>query len=117
MRTVEEAAAKGHERATLALDLFCYILAKSIAALVVPLGRLDALVFTGGIGENSSTVREMTIARLGFLGLTLDPAANATHGRAQNGRITTGTKPQALVVPTNEELMIAQDSAQIARGA
>jgi len=117
MRTVEGAAAEGNERAELALDLFCYVLAKSIAALVVPLGRLDALVFTGGIGENSTTVREMTIARLGFLGLALDPAANATHGRVQHGRITTGTKPQALVVPTNEELMIAQDSAQIARGA
>ena len=90
MRTVEEAAAGGNERAKLALDLFCYVLAKAIAALVVPLGRLDALVFTGGIGENSTTVRQMTIGRLGFLGLTLDAAANATHGRAQGGRITTG---------------------------
>jgi acetate kinase len=117
MRTVEEAASNGNERAKLALDIFCYVLAKTIAALVVPLGRLDALVFTGGIGENSTTVREMTIARLGFLGLALDPAANASHGRAQRGRITIGTKPQALVVPTNEELMIAEDSAQIARGA
>ena len=117
MRTVEEAAANGNERAKLALDIFCYVLAKAIAALVVPLGRLDALVFTGGIGENSTTVREMTIARLGFLGLALDEAANAKHGRTQNGRITIGTKPQALVVPTNEELMIAEDAAQIARGA
>ncbi|MCL4806900.1 MAG: acetate kinase, partial [Thermoanaerobaculia bacterium] len=74
-------------------------------------------VFTGGIGENSTTVRAMTIAHLGFLGLTLDPAANAGHGRSQNGRITTGTKPQALVVPTNEELMIAEDAERIAREA
>ena len=117
MRTVEEAAAAGHERARLALDLFSYLLAKTIAALVVPLGRLDALVFTGGIGENSTTVRSMTIERLGFLGLTLDAAANATHGRSQNGRVTTGTRPQALVVPTNEELMIAEDAERIARGA
>ncbi len=117
MRTVEEAAANGNDRAKLALDLFCYVLAKAIAALVVPLGRLDALVFTGGIGENSTTVRAMTLARLGFLGLTLDEAANAKHGRAQHGRITTGTKPQALVVPTNEELMIAEDAERIARGA
>lgn len=117
MRTVEEAASNGNDRAKLALDIFCYVLAKTIAALVVPLGRLDALVFTGGIGENSTTVRAMTLARLGFLGLALDEAANATHGRAQHGRITTGTKPQALVVPTNEELMIAEDAAQIARGA
>ena len=117
MRTVEEAASNGNDRAKLALDIFCYVLAKTIAALVVPLGRLDALVFTGGIGENSTTVREMTIARLGFLGLALDEAANAKHGRTQNGRVTIGTKPQALVVPTNEELMIAEDAAQIARGA
>jgi acetate kinase len=117
MRTVEEAAAKGDERARLALDLFCYVLSKTIAALVVPLGRLDALVFTGGIGENSTTVRSMTIERLGFLGLTLDAAANATHGRGQHGRITTTTRPQALVVPTNEELMIAEDAERIARGA
>ena len=117
MRTVEEAAANGNDRAKLALDLFCYVLAKAIAALVVPLGRLDALVFTGGIGENSTTVRAMTLTRLGFLGLALDEAANAKHGRAQHGRITTGTKPQALVVPTNEELMIAEDAERIARGA
>ncbi|HPA51019.1 MAG TPA: acetate kinase [Thermoanaerobaculia bacterium] len=117
MRTVEEAASNGNDRAKLALDIFCYVLAKTIAALVVPLGRLDALVFTGGIGENSTTVRAMTLGRLGFLGLALDEAANAKHGRAQHGRITTGTKPQALVVPTNEELMIAEDAAQIARGA
>ncbi len=116
MRTVEEAAAGGNERAKLALDLFCYGLAKTIAALVVPLGRLDALVFTGGIGENSTTVRQMTIGRLGFLGLTLDAAANATHGRAQGGRITNGERPQALIVPTNEELMIAEDAERIARG-
>ena len=115
MRTVEAEAAKGHERAHLAFDLFCYLLAKSIAGLVVPLGRLDALVFTGGIGENSVTVRARTVQHLGFLGLTIDPSANATHGRGQGGRITREVRPQALVVPTNEELMIAMDTADIAR--
>jgi acetate kinase len=115
MRTIEEAASGGHERARLAFDIFCYVLAKSIAALVVPLGRLDALVFTGGIGENSVAVRERTVGHLGFLGLTIDPDANATHGRGQDGRITEEVRPQALVVPTNEELMIAMDTAQIAR--
>ena len=115
MRTVEEAAGNGHDRATLALELFCYVLAKSTASLVVPLGRLDALAFTGGIGENSATVRAKTLGYLGFLGLTVDPAANARHGKDQHGRITTGTRPQALVVPTNEELMIAMDTAEIAQ--
>jgi acetate kinase len=115
MRTVEAAAAGGHARARLAFDVFCYVLAEAIAALVVPLGRLDALVFTGGIGENSVAVRERTVTHLGFLGLTIDPEANAAHGRGQNGRITEEVRPQALVVPTNEELMIALDTAEIAR--
>lgn len=113
LRTIEQAAGEGHERARLAIDIFCYVLAKTIAALVVPLGRLDALVFTGGIGENSTLVRARVVGHLGFLGLALDAAANETHGRAQSGRITTGTRPQALVVPTNEELMIAMDTAEI----
>ena len=117
MRTIENAAADGHARSRFAFDLFCYVLAKAIAALVVPLGRLDALVFTGGIGENSVAVRERTVAHLGFLGLTIDPEANAAHGRGQSGRITEETRPQALVVPTNEELMIALDTAEIARRA
>ena len=117
MRTIEEAASQGHERARLAFDLFCYVLAKSIAGLVVPLGRLDALVFTGGIGENSVAVRARTVEHLGFLGLTIDPGANATHGRGRNGRITKDVRPQALVVPTNEELMIAMDTADIAQQA
>jgi acetate kinase len=115
MRTIEDAAAGGHERARLAFDIFCYVLAKAIAALVVPLGRLDALVFTGGIGENSVAVRDRTVGHLGFLGLTIDPEANAAHGRGQHGRITEEMRPQALVVPTNEELMIALDTAEIAR--
>jgi len=116
MRTIEEAAAAGHPRARLAFDLFCSILAKSIASLVVPLGRLDALVFTGGIGENSTAVRERTVSHLGFLGLVLDPDANAAHGRGRHGRITTGERPQALVVATNEELLIALDTAEIVGG-
>ncbi len=114
MRTVSEAAAKGNARAELAVELFCYILAKSVASLVVPLGRLDALVFTGGIGENAAPIRARTVAQLGFLGLTLDPALNATGGKGAQGRITTGTRPQAVVVNTNEELMIAMDTAEIA---
>ncbi len=117
MRTVEDAAAAGHERAVLALDLFCYVLAKAIASLVVPLGRLDALVFTGGIGENSTAVRERTVTHLRFLGLSIDHEANQSHGRHQGGRISKELRPQALVVPTNEELMIAMDTAEIARNA
>ncbi len=113
MRTVEQAAEGGHERARLAIEIFCYVLAKTVAALVVPLGRLDALVFTGGIGENATSVRARVIGHLGFLGLELDEQANATHGRERAGRITASLRPQALVVNTNEELMIASDTAAI----
>ncbi len=68
-----------------------------------------------GIGENSALVRARVVEQLGFLGLELDPALNAKHGREHQGRITVGTRPQALVVPTNEELMIAMDTSEIAQ--
>jgi acetate kinase len=113
MRTVQDAAARGDERARLALDVFVHRLAKAIAGLVTSLDRLDALVFTGGIGENSAVVRGLVLARLGFLGLAEDPEANAAHGRATGGRISRSAPVQALVVPTDEELMIARDTARL----
>jgi acetate kinase len=75
MRAVEAAAAGGNERARLALEVFVHRLAKAIAGMVVSLEWFDALVFTGGIGENSSLVRSLVLGRLGFLGLTGDPGA------------------------------------------
>jgi acetate kinase len=116
MRTVEAAAAAGNEGARLALDVFVYRLAKAIAALVVGLQRLDALVFTGGIGENSAVVRGRVLGRLGFLGLAEDAEANASHGRHTGGRISLAGPVQALVVPTDEELMIARDTARVIAG-
>jgi acetate kinase len=116
MRTVEAAAGQGNERARLALDVFVHRLAKAIAGLVTSLERLDALVFTGGIGENSAVVRGLVLGRLGFLGLTEDPAANAGHGQSTGGRISRPGPVQALVVPTDEELMIARDTARLIAG-
>ncbi len=113
MRTVVAAAVDGNERARLALDVFAHRLSKAIAGLVVGLGRLDALVFTGGIGENSPVVRSMVLSRLGFLGLTEDPRANARHGRDTAGRISVAGPVVALVVPTDEELTIARDTARV----
>ncbi len=113
MRAVESAAADGNERARLALEVFVYRLAKAVAAMVVGLERLDALVFTGGIGENSAEVRSLVLARLAFLGLAEDPGANARHGRATGGRISPDGPVLALVVPTDEELMIARDTARL----
>jgi acetate kinase len=117
MRTIQDAAGKGDERARLALDVFVHRLAKAVAALTASLGGLDALVFTAGIGEHSPVVRSEVLARLGFLGLTEDPAANAAHGRATNGRISLPGPVQALVVPTDEELMIARDTARLVPGS
>jgi len=113
MRTVEAGAARGDERAQLALDVFVHRLAKAIAGLVTNLEWLDALVFTGGIGENSPVVRGLVLRRLGFLGLAEDLEANAVHGRSTGGRISRPGPVQALVVPTDEELMIARDTARL----
>ena len=116
MRTIEAAAAAGNERAQLALEVFVHRLSKAIAGLVVGLGRLDALVFTGGIGENSAGVRSLVLSRLGFLGLAEDTQANAGHGRHTAGRISLAGPVVALVVPTDEELMIARDTAGVLTG-
>jgi acetate kinase len=116
MRTVETAAAAGNERAWLALEVFVHRLAKAIAAMVVGLGRLDALVFTAGIGEHSAEIRGRVLASLGFLGLAEDTEANARHGRDTGGRISPDGPVLALVVPTDEELMIARDSARLIAG-
>jgi acetate kinase len=113
MRTVQVSAAEGNERARLALEVFVHRLAKAIAGMVVGLERLDALVFTAGIGENSAFVRRRVLARLGFLGLSEDAEANARHGRDTGGRISPVGPAVAMVVPTDEELMIARDTARL----
>jgi acetate kinase len=112
LRTLQEAAVNGHAGADLAIAVFCYRLAKAIAALTVALGRLNALVFTGGIGEHSALVRARTLARLGFLGLSEDTVANAAHG-PDHGRISQSGGTFALVIPTDEELLIARDTAEL----
>jgi acetate kinase len=113
MLTLERAAREGHERARLAIEKFCYSVAKQAAGMFVSLGRVDALVFTGGIGENQVEVRAQIVELLRFSGLVLDPKQNAVHGRGASGRITRSTSPMAAVIPTNEEYMIAQDTAEI----
>ncbi len=116
MRSIQAAVAAGDERAQLALEVFVHRLAKAIAGLVTSLDRLDALLFTGGIGEHSVLVRHLVLGRLGFLGLTEDTEANARHGQGTRGRISAPGPVQALVVPTDEELMIARDTARLIAG-
>jgi acetate kinase len=117
MRTILQAAESGDERARLALDVFVHRLARAVAGLTASLGGLDALVFTAGIGEHSPAVRSAVLARLGFLGLAEDPGANAAHGQLSGGRISLPGPVQALVVPTDEELMIARDTARLVAGS
>lgn len=113
-RALEEAAAAGNADAQQALALFAHRLARHIGGLVASLERFDALVFTGGIGENSSLLRRMTVERLKAFGLKLDDAANDAAIRGNTGRIDAGQGPALLVVATNEEWMIASDTAHLA---
>lgn len=112
-RELEQARLEGHAGATLALEVFCYRLAKYVASMAVPLGRLDALIFTGGIGENSRFVREKTLSHLGVLGFQVDPEKNAGRVGGQSGPITREGGALALVVGTNEELMIALQTEKV----
>lgn len=116
MREILAEEGKGHERAKIAIDAFCYRLRKYIGAYVAALGGLDALIFTGGIGENAPAIRARTLAGLGVLGLELDPGANeAAIGR--EARISAATSRAAvLVIPTNEELLIARDTVRLVDG-
>ncbi|MDX2004906.1 MAG: acetate kinase [Meiothermus sp.] len=117
MRELEGAAASGHAGAKLAIEVFCYRLAKYVAAMSVPLGRTDALIFTGGIGENSALVRAKVLGWLGVLGFRVDEAKNTATIRGQAGVITAPGSTVAMVVNTNEELMIAWETrAVLARG-
>ncbi len=114
MRELEAAADQGDAGARLALDVFAYRLAKYVASLTVPLGGLDVLVFTGGIGENSAPVRAATLRHLAHLGLVLDEQANERCVRGVAGVITREDQsPLAIVVPTDEELVIARDAAAL----
>jgi len=115
MRTVCDAARDGSESAALAVEVFCYRVAKAVGALAVALGRLDAVVFTGGIGEHSDEVRAAVLARLGVLGLREDAEANLSDGRTTGGRISAEGPVLALVVPTDEELVIARDTWELAK--
>jgi acetate kinase len=93
-----------------AIDLFCYRIVREIGSLAAALGGLDALVFTGGIGEHAAPVRAQVCLALGWLGVALDEPANAAH----RWRITTAdSRVDVLVVPTNEEWMIARHTAEL----
>ncbi len=113
MRTLTTAAEDGHDGAQLAIEVFCYRLAKSLAALSCGLPRLDGIIFTGGIGENAPNIRAKTLALLPHFGLSLNEAANHATTRGAEGRIDQGTGPQIWVIPTDEEGRIAVETRQV----
>ncbi len=112
VRDLEEAAARGNARARLALDVFVADIRHSLGAMLVELGGADAIVFTGGIGENGVNIRAGVIAGLEELGIVLDSAANATaKGEAKIS--TADSRTQIWTVPTNEELIVARQTKEL----
>jgi len=112
-RAIQEACEEGNKGAILARDIFCYRLAKYIASYAVPLGRIDALVFTGGIGENSHFMRDKVLELLAIFGYQVDAQKNEATILGEQGIITKENSPIAMVIPTNEEWVIAEDSAAL----
>jgi len=109
LRDVEREYARGNDRARLALEVYAYHIRKYIGAYAVALGKVDALIFTGGVGENASLVREWACQGLEAIGAILDPFKNATrHDEAIISKASSRVK--IMIVPTNEELMIARDT-------
>lgn len=114
-RDLETAAAEGHQRAQLALDIFCYDVKKYIGAYLAVLNGVDAIVFTAGLGENSNVVRAMVCHNLEALGIAIDPEKNRVRGQEADISAA-GARVRVLVVPTNEELMIARDTVSVLAG-
>ena len=97
-----------------AMDVYCHRLAKYIASYTALMGdRLDAVVFTGGIGENAALMRELTLGKLGLLGFVIDKARNLAARFGQSGNICQEGSRPALVIPTNEEWVIAREAARL----
>jgi len=114
MRDIEKAAEEGNERAKLSLDMYAYRLRKYIGAYTAAMGGLDILVFTGGIGENDIYVRQMACSGMEYLGIKLDAKLNKEKVMNKKGLISAAdSKVQVVVMPTNEELVIARDTMAI----
>lgn len=115
MRDIEDGAAAGNARAILALDIFCYRVRKYIGAYAAAMGGLDAVVLTGGIGENCPNVRLRIFRGLGFMGLEIDPQKNLIRGPEDRDISPGEGGRRVLITPTNEERMIARETSQLVR--
>ena len=111
-RDIEEAADKGNKRAKLALDVFAYQAKKIMGSYVAAMNGLDVVVFTGGIGENSITMRQSICSNMDYFGIEIDDEKNNVRGK-QAEISPDNAKTKVLVIPTNEELMIALDTVSL----
>ena len=117
MREIVDGVEAGDERCEIALEVFCHRLARALFGLAASLDRVDAVVFSGGIGENAAVVRERVLVQLTLLGVEVDAERNATHGAGAEGCISReDSAPAVYVIPTNEELMIARETAAAVGG-
>ena len=113
-RDVSAAAEAGNERAKLAIDMLEYQILKYIGSYVAVLGGVDAIVFTAGIGENQYSHRETVCHKLGYIGVEIDDEVNKKAIRGVEGKISTeNSKVDVFVIPTNEEIVIARDTAAL----
>jgi acetate kinase len=114
---LDESHESGDRRARLAVEIFCYRVRKYVGAYLAALGGADALVFTGGIGENSAEVRARVCEGLKWMGVELDETLNEQTVARREGLVSRdGSRLSVYVIPTDEELLIARDTVRVVRG-
>jgi acetate kinase len=113
MRDLVAAAESGDEAATLALEVYAHRVRSYVGAYAAQLGRVDAIVFTAGVGENAPIVREWSLAGLEGFGVEVDPDRNRERGSGARRISTDASRTAVLVVPTNEELEIARQTLAV----
>ncbi len=113
MREIEAAIAEGNERARLALDMYMLRITKYIGAYAAEMGGVDIIVFTGGVGENQAGLRADVCSTLGFMGVEIDKEVNAVTRGTETVISSPASRVKVCVIPTDEELMIATDTAEV----
>ena len=112
-RDVKKAAAEGNERAKLTIEMLVYQIKKFIGSYAAAMGGVDAVIFTGGIGENDSEIRRLVCEDMEYMGLKIDADLNEKASRKDAKFSSADSKVEAWVLPTNEELMIARDTKAV----
>jgi acetate kinase len=113
MRDIENAIEKGNKRAKLALDMYEYRIKKYVGSYAAALGGADVIIFTGGVGENQTRTRQYVCDGLGFMGVEIDNELNAKSRGKEVLLSTPASKVKVVVIPTDEEYMIASDTLEI----